>query len=782
MNKDYIHLKDVSNANKGKEEKDEIKDGSQKLILYLLKPFYMKQLILLIFGLHFFLAQNLFAQLPNYNWTKVIESTSDAIAYDIAIDDSNNLYVLSNYSGTIDLDIGSGTNLTTSVGSSDLCIIKMDVFGNYIWGKSFGGYGNDFGVQIVTDSSGAIYVAGNFNDSISFNTQSSVDHYISNGSSDIFILKLNNQGDILWSRAFGALYADVIGGITVDDIGNICVVGDFNGTIDFDPGVAIENRTTNGALDIFALSLNSQGDYLWANTFGSQSSDRAISVTRDNSGNLLIGGLYNDSIDFDPGINTMYKTTNGSWDAYVLKLSSNGDLIWVRTFGGTSGERVESITCDPWGNVISTGRFLSVVDFDTGPTVENHGVSPLITDNIFVHKLDSDGNFIWAKTLISSYSHNSLSICSDDLGNIYTTGKFTNSMDFNPNTEVDIHAASASFGNTSDVFLQKLNSDGSYAWTKTLGDVNHDIGYDVETIGSSLIYLIGEFQGSVNFNPDGAPDFHYSSQNGSFIQKLNQCMETYSTINIDVCEGYSSPSGNHYWATSGIFYDTLLNSALCDSIITINLNVNYSSNWIDQQVACDSFTWTDGNTYYSSNNTATRTMTTTFGCDSIITLNLTINNVSDLSTTAVGLTLVANNVNATYQWLDCGNNYSIIPSETNQSFIATDNGDYAVELSENGCVDTSSCIVVSSVSIIENSFGNKLTIFPNPSNGDFSINFGKELQTVRITIEDLNGKVVQTETYNNSQLLNVKLEAAAGMYFLNIESANNKAVIRLLKK
>ena len=125
---------------------------------------------------------------------------------------------------------------------------------------------------------------------------------------------------------------------------------------------------------------------------------------------------------------------------------------------------------------------------------------------------------------------------------------------------------------------------------------------------------------------------------------------------------------------------------------------------------------------------------------------------------------------------------TLISGATNQSYLATIDGDYAVIVSKNGCSDTSICYNVSFVGIVENDFGNALILYPNPTDGNFSIDLGENLKTVMITITDLNGKLILSYNYNNSQLLNLKIEEPAGVYLLMIESGNKKAVVRLIKE
>ncbi|NRA11753.1 MAG: T9SS type A sorting domain-containing protein [Crocinitomicaceae bacterium] len=204
----------------------------------------------------------------------------------------------------------------------------------------------------------------------------------------------------------------------------------------------------------------------------------------------------------------------------------------------------------------------------------------------------------------------------------------------------------------------------------------------------------------------------------------------------------------------------------------------------DTRTECNSYTWIDGINYTSSNNSATFNIANgaANGCDSLVTLDLTIINVSDLTTTTSGITISANNTGATYQWLDCDNNYAIISGENGQSYIAISNGNYAVELAENSCVDTTNCVAITSVGIIESDFGNVLVVYPNPTNGNLSIDLGAIYETSDISITDIYGKLIDSKTMTQSQFLNLSIEEPAGIYIVSILAGDKKAVIRLIKK
>ncbi len=191
----------------------------------------------------------------------------------------------------------------------------------------------------------------------------------------------------------------------------------------------------------------------------------------------------------------------------------------------------------------------------------------------------------------------------------------------------------------------------------------------------------------------------------------------------------------------------------------------------DTQTVCNSLTWIDGKTYSENNSTATYTFLggAASGCDSIVELHLTVNKVSDLSTTTSGTTITANNALANYRWLDCNQGFSFILGQTNASYSPDNNGRYAVELSENGCVDTSICVEISTLGITENLKLSNMQIFPNPTTGEFQIkllNLGG-IDKIELEIFDLNGAVVKRISTEISDSVFVDLrDKSDGVYLI----------------
>lgn len=257
--------------------------------------------------------------------------------------------------------------------------------------------------------------------------------------------------------------------------------------------------------------------------------------------------------------------------------------------------------------------------------------------------------------------------------------------------------------------------------------------------------------------------------------------KTYATIAPVVCDSYVSPSGIVYTKTD-TYTDTISNYLGCDSIITINLTVNNRSNYTDTRTACGSFTWIDGKTYTSSNNTATYTLQTVSGCDSVVTLSLTLYPTPDNSVSQNGIVLTANQAGASYQWLDCDNNYAVITNENGQSFTPLQNGNYAVKVSSNGCSEVSNCYAITTVGVVENNFNHDIILYPNPTDGKIAIDLGKDTDEVTLTVQSPSGQIVKQNQYKNQQLLELYLDVPDGIYLISIVSKNKKAIMKVVKQ
>ena len=255
---------------------------------------------------------------------------------------------------------------------------------------------------------------------------------------------------------------------------------------------------------------------------------------------------------------------------------------------------------------------------------------------------------------------------------------------------------------------------------------------------------------------------------------------TTGTDVITACDSYTWIDGNTYTASNNTATFVLTNAAGCDSTVTLDLTINNSTAGTDVITACDSYTWIDGNTYTASNNTATFVLTNAAGCDSTVTLDLTINSI-DVTTSLSGLTITANQTGATYQWVDCDNNYAPITGESNDNFTATTNGSYAVIISDGVCTDTSNCIVIDYAHISETGVDFEVLIYPNPSNGDFFVQ--TDQKDLELKVYALDGKLVLEKNLskNTKEQFDLK-EVGSGTYIAYVSDGLKQYFTRLVVK
>ncbi|MES2590943.1 MAG: ELWxxDGT repeat protein [Bacteroidota bacterium] len=390
---------------------------------------------------------------------------------------------------------------------------------NLSWVKGAGGLGFDGGTSICTDVSCNVYTTGYFENTVDFDPGTGVFNLTSFGSTDIFVLKTDASGNFVWAKSIGGAGGDGGNLLCLDASGNILITGDFSATTDFDPGVGLSNLTSVDQRDVFILKLNSSGDFVWVKSIGGTGNDQGASVAVDASGNILITGIFYNTVDFDPGSGVNNITSTGQADFYIAKLDASGNLLWVKTVGGTNNEYGYSIATDAAGGVFLTGVFFGLTtDFDPGAGVFNL-TSTNTSGNIFILKLDSSGNWVWAKSFGASGYDLGLSIAIDASSNVYTTGWYENTVDFDPGSGVFNLTSNGSL----DVFISKLDASGNFVWAKSIGGSSSDQGADIVIDPSGDVYTIGGFTDlNADFDP-GSSIVSLSAAGGSdiFVSKLD---------------------------------------------------------------------------------------------------------------------------------------------------------------------------------------------------------------------------------------------------------------------
>ena len=301
---------------------------------------------------------------------------------------------------------------------------------------------------------------------------------------------------------------------------------------------------------------------------------------------------------------------------------------------------------------------------------------------------------------------------------------------------------------------------------------------------------------------------------------------------LSICDNDSVFLGGKYRNTAGSYYDTIVLAQNKDSVTISILSINKTAKTTDNQMACDSLKWVDGITYYEKNNSAQHLLTTKFGCDSLVTLNLIIRGNSmtdsieacneykwingitysessdtnkiiytsslgcdstinlilkikkiDTKIKRVGDSLKANELQGKYQWLDCQNNYLILRGDSFPAVYLSKNGSYALSISKNGCVDTSNCLSIENVGLNEGQHNGSFHVYPNPTSGKIGVALDKDYDFIVTKIWDTNGKLVSMKEHKETNFLELEISGAAGTYILDvIANDKTKTSFRIIKE
>ena len=524
---------------------------------------------------------------------------------------------------------------------------------------------------------------------------------------------------------------------------------------------------------------------LWGTYYGGAGGDYGLSCATDASGNIYLAGLYG-SLD---GMATTgaHQTTfgGGSFDAFLVKFNSNGVRQWGTYYGGTRADYGRSCATDASGNVYLAGYTESTIGMaTTGAHQTTYGGGSY---DAFIVKFNSSGARQWGTYYGGASVDYGYSCATGASGNVYLAG-YTQSYTGMATTG----AHQTTWGGDMDAFLVKFNSSGVRQWGTYYGGTGVDYGYSCATGASGNVYLAGYTQSYTGMATTGVHQTAFGGGGSdALLVKFNssgvrQWGTYYGGSGNDKSFGCASDaSGNVYLAgetssTTGIAatgaHQTTSGGGASDAYLVkfVDCTTLFSQDII---TACDSYTWINGVTYTASNTSAKDTLIALSGCDSIVTLNLTVK-PNDKSVKNSTDTLESSEVGAQYQWLDCSTssfNYSIIAGQTGQSFIASANGSYAVEITKGGCTDTSACYVLKNVGIDNPSTLSDVKVYPNPTSGKLTID-AENYEGVEV--HDVSGRLIIKSSLNIIDLE----EQPKGLYLLKVNANGTTQEFKVFKE
>lgn len=461
---------------------------------------------------------SLFAQDVNLDFVKTYGGNSFDIGQAVHRD-ANNIYITGIFTETVGFDTQSGNVTLISNGQTDVFFAKLDTTGNLLWVKQIGGASNDDGISIITDSSGNIFVLGDFLGTVDFDPSANSTTLFS-GSGNMFIAKYDSNGNFLWVTDMpGSSLSVESMSMDKDSSDNLYVTGNFRGTISYDPGsgtfVNISSSNSGNGDDIFICKIDNSGNIIFVRALkdnNAQSEGSGHSIQIDNNSSIYLTGIFSFTVDFDPGSGTFNLTSDGGSndsDIFAVKLDLNGNFIWAKSFGASNSDIGNDIATDNSGNVYVTGSFRDTVDFNPSPSETNELTSVANTD-AFILKLDQSGNYVWAKSFGGSSSDTGNSIALDSNGDVYTTGRFLSTVDFDPDQSTVFNLTSNGSG---DIFIHKLDAIGNFMYVKQIGGSGSESVNSIDVDSNFNILIIGAFRNTVDFDPE--TDVFEVDSNGS---------------------------------------------------------------------------------------------------------------------------------------------------------------------------------------------------------------------------------------------------------------------------
>jgi len=684
-----------------------------------MRPLFM---IILLAGF----AQNINAQ--GYQWAQKAGGTGDDKANCTATDPSGNVIVVGSFTSPT-MTFGTYTLTNAGGGYSDVFIAKYDSLGNVLWAQSAGGTSIDYANSVTTDASGNIYITGAFaSSSITFGT-----HTLPSLSSnyDIFLAKYDPNGNALWAQGASAPFTSYNNNygqsVVVDAAGNAYMSGYFTS-----PSLTFGSNwmINSGGSDIFLVKFDTNGNLKWAKRTGGSKDDFPTSLAIDPLANVyMVGTFESPTISFGTTPALTNATSLDYATVFVVKFDSSGTASWADQAGGLDYyDTPYSVTIDVSGNVIVAGGFESSHIIFGVTTLTNQSTTTG-ADDVFVVKYSNSGSVIWAKSAGGTYIDIANSVATDKLGNIFLTGLYAS-----PTLTFGTTVLHNNGGVYNDVFLTKYDSNGNVVWANTAGGTNIDDGTSVSADASDNIIVAGYFRSdSIKFGGTNLKNVSTGNYD-LFVTKLCNLAPPVITAGgpVAICQG--------------------------DSVKLTSSNA-YSYSW--------STGATTQSIYVKAAGSYSVTIANSGGCQesSAPPINVTVLSSPPVPTiTPVSNTLFSS---AAYhnQWYFNG---TVLSGDTSNSLTVTIGGLYTVVVTDpDGCKSTSAAYNYLSTDIREMEAINSISVFPNPTNGTFTLY--STLSKGVLEIYNMIGEIIYSSTItSHSTILN--LNVPNGIYFLRLKT------------
>jgi len=428
-------------------------------------------------------------------WGRNTESEFTNEAMDVEIDSQGNSYVAGYITGQTAFDVNEVEQIPT--GNGEVYVSKYNSSGDLLWYKRFGGNLSDRAYDLAIDQNDEIYVTGQFYGQVDFGgvILNSV-----NNSKDIFILKMDASGNVLWARSEGGGDVDNVYGITTDYQNNVILTGQFIGTASI-AGQSftsfLDPVTSFSSYDLFLSKYDTNGNPLWAIVGQANYEERGLAVSVDSQNTIFITGQFSDTLYFGgTQINNI-----GYNVGFLARISPAGAVNWVNIIraGVLTAYDLEVNDSD---EVVVIGDYLGNFLYTSANT--SGTISNAFSKKIFCLKTANNGGFMWATALGSSNRVSARSLAIASSKEIYITGFFECAW-------TELRGNQTAIFNSvgfKDPYLWKIDNLGNSLFVKQFGSQKEDKGHGVAILNGNIPMLCGSYTEDLNFR--GSPLTNYS--------------------------------------------------------------------------------------------------------------------------------------------------------------------------------------------------------------------------------------------------------------------------------
>lgn len=700
----------------------------------------MKTLKLNLIIALFLIASFSHAQTADWLWAKQGTGTGHNEGKAVVSDQSGNIYVVGQYSGT-------ATFGTISLYGGNMFLAKYDDTGNVIWVRSVSGTITYATYDIDIDSDNNLYVTGTLSSSANFGGINLTTH----GSNDVFIAKYNSSGNLIWAKNYGGSKYDDVKSVSVDGSHNIIITGSFYDNTDFGSG----SYYSKGQSDIYVAKFDSSGTLSWFITNGGKGIDKGNGTALDKDGNIYIGGDFGDTCKF--GNTTLI--AQGMWDAFTVKFDANGNCIWAKQSVGTFDNVCNNICTDKFSNVYLTGSFGKTASFGT------HSISAIgNTTDIYIVKYDSSGDCKWAtKAGGSDYDHG-FGLYVNSSSEVFVSGFYYHSATFGS------HSIS---GKSHDIYVAKCSPAGSFEWVIGAGSFDYDECWSL-TFSNNTLIAVGGFTHAVSFGT------HQLTAPGTSMDMYIGAIGIPAPPSISITE--NPKSFNTCPGESVTFYVAAIGSGMS---YQWKKNGNAIPGATDSFLVINGVSTSDAGSYTCTISDASYSVTSnpgvlSLGGEPVISQQPENKHVNKGQ--RVTIKVIATGATS-YQWQKNGVDIS---GETTSTLIfnsiqVTDEGTYSCVLTGScGSVLSNESTVFVSTAGINNPINDILTIAPNPSYGIITITPQSLDDEITVEIYDTKGqKAISKVVYGNNQGLDLS-HLNKGVYIILANSKGNSFVGKIV--